>query len=248
MATIPTDLLDRIRDIERRIRGLMASANSSPAMNQVGSGDIVVGDQGRIRARTSLGEDLLLVGRVQPDRDSEAQRYQQGFELRRDDGSLALSLVTADPVNSPVQALRVLDHKGEAVVATDSARGGLARPYLPFPTPVPVGTAGWESTGATEWTTLYAGPGFAQHPRVYCALAVSGTVGAAVRLLVNGAVVGAEQTLSGTAGQTVALTVTLVEDLPASFGDTLSFEIQAKVAATGDTVACQPRGLYGVQS
>ncbi|MCZ9347884.1 hypothetical protein NGM37_60415, partial [Streptomyces sp. TRM76130] len=66
MATIPTDLLDRIRAIERRVRELMASANSSPPMNQVGSGDIVVGDQGRIRARTSLGDDLLLVGRVDP--------------------------------------------------------------------------------------------------------------------------------------------------------------------------------------
>ncbi|MFE2376384.1 hypothetical protein [Streptomyces sp. NPDC059398] len=248
MATIPTDLLDRIRDIERRIRGLMASANSSPPMNQVGNGDIVVGDQGRLRVRTSLGEDLLLAGRVQPDRDSETQRYQQGLELRRDDGSLALSLVTADPVNSPVQALRILDHKGQTVLATDSARGGLARPYLPFPTPVPVGAAGWESTTATDWTTLYAGPGFAQHPKVYCVIAVSGAAGAAVRLLVNGEPVGDEQTLTGAAGQTVALTVTLVEDLPASFGDALSFEIQAKAPATGGTVACLPRGLYGVQS
>ncbi|WP_327296139.1 hypothetical protein [Streptomyces sp. NBC_01197] len=246
MATIPTDLLDRIRDIERRIRGLMASANSSPAMNQVGNGDIVVGDQGRVRVRTSLGEDLLLAGRVQPDRDSETQQYQQGLELRRDDGSLALSLVTADPANSPVQALRVLDHKGDTVLATDSA-GGLARPYLPFPTPVPVGTAGWETTGATDWTTLYAGPGFAQHPKVYCAIDVFGTVGSAVRLLVNGEVVGAEQPLAGTAGQAVTLTVTLVEDLPASFGDELTFEIQAKAPASG-TVACLPRGLYGVQS
>lgn len=248
MATIPTDLLDRIREIERRIRGLMASANSSPAMNQVGNGDIVVGDRGRIRARTSLGEDLLLVGRVQPDRDSETETFQQGLELRRDDGSLALSLITTDPVNTPVQALRVLDHRGDTVLATDSGRGGLARPYLPFPTPVPVGTAGWESTGSTDWTTLYAGPGFAQHPRVYCALAASGTVGAAVRLLVNGTLVGAEQVLTGGPGQTVQLTFTLVEDLPASFGDAVSFEIQAKAAATGGTVACLPRGLYGVQS
>ncbi|MER7725520.1 hypothetical protein [Streptomyces sp. NPDC096323] len=248
MATIPTDLMDRVREIERRIRGLMASANSSPAMNQVGNGDIVVGDRGRIRARTSLSEDLLLVGRVQPDRDSETETYQQGLELRRDDGSLALSLITTDPVNSPVQALRVLDHRGDTVLATDAAHGGLARPYLPFPTPVPVSRAGWEFTGSTDWTTLYAGPGFAQHPKVYCALAVSGTVGAAVRLLVNGTAVGAEQTLTGTAGQPADLTVTLVEDLPASFGDTVAFEIQARVAATGDTVACLPRGLYGVQS
>ncbi|MEW2350527.1 MULTISPECIES: hypothetical protein [unclassified Streptomyces] len=244
MATVPTDLLDRIREIERRVRGLMASANSSPPMNQVGNGDIVVGDQGRIRARTSLGEDLFLVGRVEPDRDTEAKRYQQGLTLRRDDGSLALSLLTTDPEKAPVQALRVLDHRGNTVLATDAARGGLGRPYLPFPTPVPVATAGWQSTSATEWTTLYAGPGFAQHPKVYGLVAVSGSAGAAVRLLVNGAPAGDEQRVTGAAGQSV----TLLADLPGSFGDVVAFEIQAKVATTGDTVACQPRGLYGVQS
>lgn len=244
MATVPTDLLDRIREIERRVRGLMASANSGPPMNQVGNGDIVVGDQGRFRARTSHGDDLLLVGRVEPDRDTAAKQYQQGLALRRDDGSIALSLLTTDPEKAPVQALRVLDHRGNTVLATDTERGGLGRPYLPFPTPVPVATSGWQSTTATEWTTLYAGPGFAQHPKVYGLLAVSGSPGAAVRLLVNGTPVGEEQAVTGEPGQTVAF----LAELPAAFGDVLAFEIQARTAVAGDTVACQPRGLYGVQS
>ncbi|WP_320784694.1 hypothetical protein [Streptomyces sp. CRN 30] len=246
MATIPVDLLDRIRTIERRIRELMASANSSPPMNQVGTGDIVVGDQGRIRARSSLGDDLLVVGRVEPDRDadSDPKKYQQGLELRRDDGSMALSLITADPVNSPVQQLRVLDHQGNTVVATDVAGGGLARPYLAFPLPVPVDTARWESTGATDWTTLYAGPGIAQHPRVRCEVAVSGSVGASVRLLVDGIPVDAAQTVTGTA----TLSAVFTGDVAAPFGDTVGFEIQAKVAAAGDTVACVPQALYGIQS
>ncbi|MEU9555063.1 hypothetical protein [Streptomyces fumanus] len=243
MATIPTDLLDRIRDIERRIRELMASANSSPPMNQVGTGDIVVGDQGRVRARTSRGDDLFVVGRVQPDRDTDAKKYQQGLELRRDDGSMALSLITADPVNSPVQQLRVLDHQGNTLLATDASRGGLARPYLAFPLPVPVDTARWESTGATDWTTLYAGPGIAQHPRVQCEVAVSGSVGAAVRLLVDG-IPAAEQTVTGTATLYAAFTA----DVAVPFGDPVSFEIQAKVATAGDKVACVPRALYGIQS
>ncbi|MBT2409561.1 hypothetical protein J7I94_03130 [Streptomyces sp. ISL-12] len=244
MATIPTDLLDRIRTIERRIRELMASANSSPPMNQVGSGDIVVGDQGRIRARTSLGDDLLLVGRVEPDRDTDARQYQQGLELRRDDGSMALSLITADPVNSPVQQLRVLDHQGNTLLATDAVHGGLARPYLAFPLPVPVDTARWESTTATDWTTLYAGPGIAQHPRVQCEVAVSGSVGAAVRLLVDGIPVAAEQTVTDASTRYATFT----GNTAAAFGDPVTFEIQARVAAAGDTVACVPRALYGIQS
>ncbi|NED92078.1 hypothetical protein G3I76_69960, partial [Streptomyces sp. SID11233] len=170
-------------------------------------------------------DDLLLVGRVEPDRDTG--QYQQGFALRRDDGSLALSLLTTDPEKAPVQALRVLDHRGNTVLATDTGRGGLSRPYLPFPTPVPVATSGWQSTTATAWTTLYAGPGFAQHPKVYGLIGVSGSPGAAVRLLVNGSPVGEEQAVTGAADQTV----TFLADLPGSFGDVVAFEIQARVAA-----------------
>ncbi|MFD7918920.1 hypothetical protein ACFV3R_06840 [Streptomyces sp. NPDC059740] len=238
MATIPTDLLDRIRDIERRIRDLMGSANSSPPMNQVNDGDVVVGDGGRLRVRTSDGEDLLLVGRILPDRSPT--QTQQGLQLRRDDGSLALAVSTEYPEGLPVQPLRVYDHRGNIVFATDSTRRGLARPYVPYPLPAPADPAAWRSTGATDWTTLYSGPGFVQHPKVYCRVAVSGSADSSVRLLVDGVPLGPE------GGPGAGLTLT--EALAADFGDPVTFEVQAKVARSGDTVACQPLALYGVQS
>ncbi|MCZ9347883.1 hypothetical protein NGM37_60410, partial [Streptomyces sp. TRM76130] len=113
-----------------------------------------------------------------------------------------------------------------------------------FPLPVPVDTARWESTGATDWTTLYAGPGIAQHPRVQCEVAVFGSVGAAVRLLVDGVPVAAEQTVTDASTRYATFTGSTA----AAFGDPVTFEIQARVAAAGDTVACVPRALYGIQS
>ncbi|WP_149180813.1 hypothetical protein [Streptomyces sp. TRM49041] len=238
MAIIPTDLLDRIRDLERQVRDLMGSANTNPALNQISGGEVVIGDGGRLRVRTASGEDLLYLGQVEPDRD--AQTAQQGLLVRRDDGSLALTVWTGTPDTLPVQPVQIFDRKGNVVVADDARQRGLARPYIPYPLPEPVASARWESTGATTWTTLYRGPGIAQHPRVHCRIAVEGAAGAQVRLLVDGAQVGPV----GAPGAELVFT----EPLAAAYSATVTFEVQAKVATAGDTVRCHPLALYGVQS
>ncbi|NML50338.1 hypothetical protein HHL19_11770 [Streptomyces sp. R302] len=238
MAIIPTDLLDRIRALERQVRELMGSANTSPALNQISSGEVVIGDGGRLRVRTAGGEDLLYLGRVEPGRDENTP--QQGLVVRRDDGSLALTVWTGSPDTLPVQPVQILDRRGNVVVADDAAQRGLARPYIPYPLPEPVDTTRWVSTGSTTWTTLYRGPGIVQHPRLHCRVAAEGTAGAEVRVLVNGTPVGP----SGTPGTGLVFT----ESLTADYGATVTFEVQAKVAAAGGTVRCRPLALYGVQS
>ncbi|MFC8271676.1 hypothetical protein ACFUJR_03865 [Streptomyces sp. NPDC057271] len=238
MAIIPTDLLDRIRDLERQVRELMGSANTSPALNQISGGEVVIGDGGRLRVRTAGGEDLLYLGRVEPERNETTP--QQGLVVRRDDGSLALTVWTGSPDTLPVQPVQILDRRGNVVVADDAAHRGLARPYIPYPVPEPVDTARWESTGATDWVTLYRGPGIVQHPRLHCRIAAAGTTGAKVRLLVNGDQLGPE----GTVGTGLEFT----EVIAADYGATVTFEVQAKVAASGDTVRCRPLALYGMQS
>ncbi|MEU0102268.1 hypothetical protein [Streptomyces sp. NPDC006267] len=238
MAIIPTDLLDRIRALERQVRELMGSANTTPALNRIMGGEVVIGDRGRLRVRTSGDEDLLYLGRVQPDRGENEP--QQGFVVRRDDGSLALTVWTASPDTLPVQPVQIFDRRGNVVVADDAIRGGLARPYIPYPLPGPADTARWESTGSTAWTTLYRGPGIAQHPRLHCVIAAEGSTGAEVRLLVDGVQLGP---LGGPGGG-----LAFAERLPADFGTTVSFEIQARVATAGDAVRCRPLALYGVQS
>ncbi|MCT4355842.1 hypothetical protein M5362_22130 [Streptomyces sp. Je 1-79] len=239
MAIIPTDLLDRIRTLERQIRDLMGSANTNPALNEIMGGEVVIGDGGRLRVRTAGGEDLLYLGRVEPDRKPDVP--QQGLVVRRDDGSLALTVWTGSPDTLPTQPVQILDRKGNVVVADDAAHHGLARPYIPYPLPEPVDTARWESTGATDWATLYRGPGIAQHPRLYCRIGVQGTAGAQIRVLVNGSPLGPVAT-------TPEPELVFTEPLTAEFGATVTFEVQAKVATAGDTVRCRPLALYGVQS
>ncbi|GGP91651.1 hypothetical protein [Streptomyces roseolilacinus] len=238
MAIIPTDLLDRIRTLERQIRELMGSANTTPALNQINDGEVVIGDGGRLRVRTAAGEDLIHMGRVQPDRGPDTP--QQGLMVRRDDGSMALTVRTTAPDRLETQPVQIFDRRGNVVVADDAAQRGLARPYIPYPLPRPVDTARWETTGNTAWTTLYSGPGIAQHPRLYARIAVQGSAGAQVRLLVDGSPVGPV----GGPGADLEFR----ESLAVAFSATVTFEIQAKVAAAGDTVRCRPLALYGVQS
>lgn len=237
MAIIPTDLLDRIRALERQVRELMGSANTTPALNSIAGGEVVIGERGRLRVRTAGDQDLLYLGRVAPDRGEETP--QQGLVVRRDDGSLALTVWTGAPDQQAVQPVRVLDRRGNVVLADDTVRGGLARPYIPFALPAPVGTARWESTGATTWTTLHRGPGLVQHPRLHCEIAAEGAPGE-VRLLVDGVQLGP----AGGPGAGLVLT----ERVGAEYGTTVTFEIQARVTTSGTTLRCQPLTLYGLES
>ncbi|XQE81575.1 hypothetical protein ACN24L_25200 [Streptomyces microflavus] len=133
MAIIPTDLLDRIRALERQVRELMGSANTTPAQNSIVGGEVVIGERGRLRVRTAGDQDLVYLGRVAPDRDEETP--QQGLVVRRDDGSLALTVWTGAPDPTAVQPVRILDRRGNVIVADDTVRGGLARPYIPYSCP-----------------------------------------------------------------------------------------------------------------
>nr|WP_155073439.1 hypothetical protein [Streptomyces taklimakanensis] len=229
-------MLDRLRTLERQVRDLMGSANTSPPMNRISGGDVVIGDGGRLRVRTPGGEDLLYLGRVQPDRPGSEP--QQGLVVRRDDGSLALTVWTGSPDTLPDQPVQILDRKGNVVVADDARHRGLARPYVPYPLPAPVAVGRWESTDSAAWTTLFRGPGIVQHPRLYCHVAAEGTADARIRLVCDGERVGPEGGPEG---------LEFTELLNAEYGATVTFEVQA-VATAGGTVRCRPLALYGVQS
>ncbi|MGK5728187.1 hypothetical protein [Streptomyces sp. URMC 124] len=63
MATIPRDITDRIRDLERQVRELTSAANRAPAQTTIKSGPVVVSgpgsldvvdDTGRLRARIGV--------------------------------------------------------------------------------------------------------------------------------------------------------------------------------------------------
>ncbi|MCA6095134.1 hypothetical protein LE181_23565 [Streptomyces sp. SCA3-4] len=232
MAAIPLDILDRIRDLERQVRALMGSANTRPKMDEIQGGRVVIGDGGSLTVRTPEGKDLAYIGRVLPDR--EGGQYQQGFVVRRDDGTVALSVWTGDPKDLPVQPIRMWDAKGNIIFAEDARNFGLAKPYIPYPLPTPENTGRWESTGSTSWTTLYNGNAIVQHPRLYCLIAA--TTGGEVRLLVNDRQVG-PTSKSGT--------LEFNEYIGADYDSHITFKIQARASGANNTVWVSPRALYG---
>ncbi|GHF48153.1 MULTISPECIES: hypothetical protein [Streptomyces] len=237
MAAIPMDLLDRIRDLERQVRALMGSANTRPKMDEIQGGKVVIGDGGSLTVRTPEGKELAYVGRVSPDRPGG--QYQQGVVLRRDDGSLAFSVWTGDPEDLPVQPIRMWDRKGNIIFAEDARNFGLAKPFLPYPLPVPDDATKWESTQSTSWKTLYSSHAVIQHPRIYCKIDYAyANDGGEIRLLVDGKQV----------GPTGKGSLWFYESVSAAYDATVNFEVQARAANGNSTVWCIPRALYGVQS
>lgn len=235
MAAVPLDLLDRIRDLERQVRALMGSANTRPKMDEIQGGRVVIGDGGSLTVRTPESKDLMYIGRVWPDR--EGGQYQQGLVVRRDDGTLALTVWTGDSKDLPVQPIRMWDAKGNVIFAEDARNFGLAKPFIPYPLPTPEDIGKWESTSSTSWTTLYNGNAIVQHPKLFCLIAA--TTGGEVRLLVDDRQVG-PTSKSGT--------LEFTEYIGADYDSHVSFKVQARAANSKSTVWCSPRALYGVLS
>ncbi|MFE7119702.1 hypothetical protein ACFU99_30225 [Streptomyces sp. NPDC057654] len=236
MAAIPTDLLDRIRALERQVRALMGSANTRPAMNDVLDGNLLIGDDGQFQVK-GHGDDLVHIGQVRPDWPDGTR--QRGMVVRRDDGKAALTVRSQAPDADGRQPVQVFDHSGNAVLADDASGSGLARPYIPYPQPTPQDAARWESTSATEWTTLYSGDAVVQHPRLYCLIAMETTGdGGELRLLVNERQV----------GPTSQTTLLFTEPIGVDYDSPVEFQIQARAANETSSVRCSPRALYGVQS
>ncbi|MEU7134503.1 hypothetical protein [Streptomyces sp. NPDC046261] len=237
MAAIPMDLLDRIRDLERQVRALMGSANTRPKMDEIQGGRVVIGDGGSLTVRTPEGQELAYFGRILPDRPGG--QFQQGFVVRRDDGSPAISVWTGDPQGMPDQPVQIWDRKGNVILADDAKGHGLAKPYVPYPMPTPENATKWESTSSTSWTTLYNGNAIVQHPKLYCliAMATAGN-GGELRLLVDDRQV----------GPTAKSTLLFTEPIGVDYGSHITFKVQARAANGNSTVWCSPRALYGVQS
>ncbi|WP_329148825.1 hypothetical protein OIU91_21365 [Streptomyces sp. NBC_01456] len=85
MATVPNDLLDRIRDLERKVRELAGRAQTRPAMDEIREGDVKITEGGQLTV-TPPGKDYstFTVG--------EWPDGSYGTVLRRFDGSFALTV------------------------------------------------------------------------------------------------------------------------------------------------------------
>ncbi|MCX4818354.1 hypothetical protein OG883_00210 [Streptomyces sp. NBC_01142] len=126
MAAIPLDLLDRIRELERRVRELAGRAQIRPALDQILHGDITIGEGGQLIAQTPEGIATFKVGQT-PQGD-------WGLFLRRANGTRALTV--GDDVLEDDQMIRIWsrDKERPTPILMDDAFSDrfLGRPMLPL--------------------------------------------------------------------------------------------------------------------
>ncbi|WP_052390766.1 hypothetical protein [Streptomyces sp. NRRL B-24484] len=176
MAAIPQDLLDRIRTLERTVRELAGRGQTRPALDQIQHGQVVIAEGGTLTVQDGDGTKVLHIGGVQPNHTDGTPQY--GMLVRREDGTLALSMWTGGP---EPQGIDIWDSRGKVIFSEDRVAGGLARPYLSTPL---YPTNNLDQYGWTDSSTpyeLWAGSHVRHHPKLFVSgylQADAGTVGA----------------------------------------------------------------------
>ncbi|MGI5444153.1 hypothetical protein ACQEVM_38590 [Streptomyces sp. CA-243310] len=187
MPHIPQDVLDRIASLERQVKQLTGRANIRPALNQVLSGDVTIGEGGQLKVRAAGGTEHFRVGHLgtyyQDETTGETAR-EFGTIIRRRDGSVALSIWNGQDAVNP-QVFRVYDAKGNAIISEDIERGGLHRPHLAQPW-YDAQAGRWPKTESWSWETLQEAHIETEHGkvRIYAQKATVGA-GGELRLLIN---------------------------------------------------------------
>ncbi|GAA1152142.1 hypothetical protein F4556_004068 [Kitasatospora gansuensis] len=193
MAVLPENIVDRLRDMQRKIQQVAVEARNRPALTRI-LGDLTVSGGGRLTVRAPDDKTLLRIGDI----TAPNAAPQQGMLTYRDDGTLAFSISGS---GSDRQWVGIWDRFEHLVVSDDTLTGGLARPYIPiplYPAPTPITSSGWTRV-------LQAGM-FLQHPKiavgVWVSAAAATTVEARVMYLNSSGVsvqLGSSVTANGTA-------------------------------------------------
>lgn len=240
----PTDLIDRIRALERQVQDLTGRVNIRPALNTIVGGSVTIKGGGSLLVEDSDGTDVFSIGRILPDVDGEQQ---QATVIRRMDGSLALTVWTT--ATSGPQVITMYDKNSHGIVADDinSVGGGLAIPWLPYNVCQPISRDGWgETTSASYTAVLRTVNGLAQ-PKMYVQV-VQGPASGATAVAQLRVMVGGVQMVEGSVGGNIDG----VYDVPgwayAGTPQATTIEVQAKVTSGTGAVAVSMRSCYGRQS
>ncbi|MFF3940825.1 hypothetical protein [Streptomyces phaeofaciens] len=237
MPQLPEDIIDRLTQMERRIQQLSTAVNSRPALNKVSGGGVEITDGGYLVVRPpDNGPAVFAVGGWSGD--------EYGLAMRRQTGSLALSLHNGDGSSESLQPLRIYDTSGREVISDDVNNGGLARPWLAMLPPQDTTQSRWPQTAATGWTTIAVSynPVWQPKMRLLANTRVSSGGAGQVRVLVNGSQWGDIVTAPNDFDYTGLLST----DFASVYGTTLKVEIQA-LATTG-TVYANPVLMHGRQT
>ncbi|WP_432134207.1 hypothetical protein [Streptomyces sp. bgisy154] len=239
MPQLPEDIIDRLTQMERRIQQLSTAVNSRPALNRISGGGVEITDGGYLAVRPpGGGPAVFAVGAW--------SGAEYGMAVRRQTGSLAMSLHNGDGSSTSLQPLRVYDNDGRELFADDVNNGGLARPWLNMLPPQDTAVARWPQTTATSWATIAMSYNVVWQPKLRLLLQTRASSGAAgsVRVLLNGAPWG--DTVG--AGADFDHTALVAADFATVYGTLLKVEVQAQVTSASGTVYAHPILMYGRQS
>ncbi|MGW2485178.1 hypothetical protein ACWCWQ_35715 [Streptomyces sp. NPDC001571] len=240
MAAVPLDLLDRIRDLERRVHELTGRANIRPALNEVTHGAVRIGEGGTLDVRSPGGAQVLGVGQF------STGRY--GVNMAREDGT-GVALEVGGNATNAAQMIRLFPRGGypSPIVMDDAyADGYLGRPWVPIP------LAPSAPVTAADWATTHAGTIWTQHAVLVAYWSIYAPAGTTTeaRLAINrgGNItpVGDPITSSGKEIFTAQRITPGAHGL--SRGDTAALLIQARrTAGTGTGISwCQ--GMWGTHT
>lgn len=211
-------------------------------------GNLVIKSTGYLAVFNSSDQEIVKMGYLGSLGDEEVW----GFSFHRPDGTEAMRMYSSPSGANTYTCL--LDRHSNIIVSDDGLSGqGLARPWMPYATPMlvePLG--GMPSTDQSAWTTVAESWPYATHPRlsVYGTSAIdvvgSDETSGEIRLMINGTQVGDAITAGGT--------FTWYEALPGwadtvNYLDQIKVEIQArKTNSVTGRIYAQVLRLYGTQS
>ncbi|MFJ5883453.1 hypothetical protein [Kitasatospora cineracea] len=241
MAAIPQDLLDRIRTLERQVRELAGRSQIRPALDQIQHGQVIIGEGGTLTVKDGDGTAVLHVGDVLPAHPDGSQQY--GLLLRREDGSLALSMWTDGVVP---QGLDIWDSRGNVIFSEDRVTGGLARPWLQTPLYPSNDLEKYTWTDQGSPNDMWSGYHIRHHPKLLTSFYLqcdSGTVGRA-QMFIDGNPWGAVHETNG--GWIVCNDGPLL--CPSNYMDVIEVQLRAwRVSGDGRVRVCAG-AVLGVQS
>ncbi|MFD9715527.1 hypothetical protein [Streptomyces sp. NPDC059076] len=153
MTALPEDLIDLIRELQRKVQRLSTAVAARPALNEITNGDVTISGGGSLLVTKPDKSVLLHIGAIGAAGENPRE---QGVRVLRTDGSEALTVS-----GKPTQAVNIRDRFNRIVLADDTQSGGLARPYIPIPLyPSPIRIT------STTWTRVLQGGMYLQHPRI----------------------------------------------------------------------------------
>lgn len=237
----PSNLIDRIRVLERQLAEVRKRVGLGNAV--ISAGDITIQDGGTFRLRHPNGTVIARIGNLGLINGEDVW----GVQFKRPDGSEALIVYGTDSGASTYSAFK--DKAGHLILSDDSVSGqGLATPHLAYPVPVAIGVGHWPSGGSSSFSTIASTSVKVTHPRISIFGSVdrdSGITGRA-RVMLNGTQIGPTTTAPGDFEFTAAVPGW---GSSVSFQDELLLQIQViRDSGTSGQVYATLWNAYGVQS